>query len=401
MASLHKHPGTKFWRCSFFDPNTRKWRMVSTGCTKKSEAMAVCARMESLANQPAPRADGAVPAEAAGELLEAGLRLVQKAAKGEMTEAAGLEFVNRILKASAIETIEAKTAEQFLDSWLEGKQFSTAQRTAERYRTPVARFKESLGRRAKLSVASITKDDVEKFRRERLEQVSAGTLESDFKILKGIFERARDHGTIPVNPFAQVEIKTGDKIKKLKREAFTAGEVDLLVTAAPTDEWKTTILLGFYTGMRLGDAVLLDWDNVDFAKEKITYTASKTGSEMEVPMHPKLTKHLNRIAGDKGGKVSPKLAAVRVPGRSGLSLQFLEIMKDAGLDVMEKESTSGRKFSSRSFHSLRHGFVSAMANAEVAPELRQKLAGHRSKNVHSQYTHIEFKTLTKAVRKIK
>jgi integrase len=92
---------------------------------------------------------------------------------------------------------------------------------------------------------------------------------------------------------------------------------------------------------------------------------------------------------------------VRVPGRSGLSLQFLEIVKAAGLDSGEVASTSGRKFSTRSFHSLRHGFVSALANAGVSPEIRQKLAGHRSKDVHSKYTHLERETLKRAVRRIK
>jgi hypothetical protein len=189
MASLHKHPGTKFWRCSFYDPNVRKWRQVSTGCKTKAEAMAFLSRMEALANNQQPEA-AAVPAVAAGELVEAGLRLVQQAAKGELNEAAGLEFVNRILKASAMDTIQGKTTAQFLDSWLEGKKVAKAQRTAERYRTPVERFKTSLGKRAGLSLASITKTDVEKFRKDRLEQVGEGTLESDFKILKGIF-RAR------------------------------------------------------------------------------------------------------------------------------------------------------------------------------------------------------------------
>jgi integrase len=153
--------------------------------------------------------------------------------------------------------------------------------------------------------------------------------------------------------------------------------------------------------MRLGDAVLLEWEAVDFERGLISYKASKTRRKMEIPLHPKLLKHLERIARDQGGKVSPKLAAVRVPGRSGLSLQFLDIVKASGLNSGQKESTSGRKFSSLSFHSLRHGFISAMANQGVAPELRQKLAGHRSKDVHSKYTHLEMETLREAVRKIR
>ena len=363
--------------------------------------MAFLSRMEALANNQQPEA-AAVPAVAAGELVEAGLRLVQQAAKGELNEAAGLEFVNRILKASAMDTIQGKTTAQFLDSWLEGKKVSKAQRTAERYRTPVERFKTSLGKRADLSLASITKTDVEKFRKDRLTQVAESTLESDFKILKGIFERARKQGVlIGANPFELVEIAKGENIVRMERQAFEAGEVDMLVKAAPEREWQTAILLGFYCGMRLENAALLDWDNVDFQKQLITFTANKRGPRLEIPIHARLLKHLEQIAGDSAGKISPKLAAVKVPGRSGLSRQFIQIMRAAGLDIGTKASSTGRKFSTRSFHSLRHGFISAMANGGVAPELRQKLSGHRSKDVHSKYTHLEMETLRQAVEKIK
>jgi site-specific recombinase XerD len=50
-----------------------------------------------------------------------------------------------------------------------------------------------------------------------------------------------------------------------------------------------------------------------------------------------------------------------------------------------------------SFHSLRHSFNSAMANAGVSQELRQRLTGHASKAINDRYTHTELETLRKAV----
>jgi integrase len=57
----------------------------------------------------------------------------------------------------------------------------------------------------------------------------------------------------------------------------------------------------------------------------------------------------------------------------------------------------GRSQSSLSFHSLRHGFVSAMANAGVSSEIRQKLTGHVSAQMNAQYTHHEIEELRAAV----
>ena len=74
-------------------------------------------------------------------------------------------------------------------------------------------------------------------------------------------------------------------------------------------------------------------------------------------------------------------------------------MKKAGIvsEVTAKTGEKGRARSSHSFHSLRHSFNSAMANAGVSQELRQRLTGHASKAVNDRYTHTELETLRKAV----
>jgi integrase len=117
-----------------------------------------------------------------------------------------------------------------------------------------------------------------------------------------------------------------------------------------------------------------------------------------------LAAHLGKIAGDTGGKISPSLAKLSIAGRSGLSRQFLDIVREAGLDTgAEEKKREGkrRRFTAKTFHSLRHGFVSSMANAGVSKELRMKLAGHSSDAVASGYTHHEAARLREAVEAIK
>jgi integrase len=60
----------------------------------------------------------------------------------------------------------------------------------------------------------------------------------------------------------------------------------------------------------------------------------------------------------------------------------------------------GRTTNSKTFHALRHGFISQLANAGVAPDIRQKLAGHASAVVHGIYTHHEIETLRGAIEKL-
>jgi site-specific recombinase XerD len=77
-------------------------------------------------------------------------------------------------------------------------------------------------------------------------------------------------------------------------------------------------------------------------------------------------------------------------------------MEKAGITehITQKGGRQGRTRSSKSFHSLRHTFVSTLANSGVASELRQKLVGHSDSGVHKIYTHLEFQPFRDAVARI-
>ena len=82
-------------------------------------------------------------------------------------------------------------------------------------------------------------------------------------------------------------------------------------------------------------------------------------------------------------------------------MKFRGIMERAGIAGrilrQREENSAGRTQSSLSFHSLRHSFNSALANAGVAQELRQKLTGHASAAMNAKYTHHELDALRAAV----
>ena len=59
-----------------------------------------------------------------------------------------------------------------------------------------------------------------------------------------------------------------------------------------------------------------------------------------------------------------------------------------------------RSRTSLTFHSLRHSFNSAMANAGVSQEVRQRLTGHASAEMNKLYTHHELAPLRAAISAI-
>jgi integrase len=124
-----------------------------------------------------------------------------------------------------------------------------------------------------------------------------------------------------------------------------------------------------------------------------------------VPIHPELEDYLLlRSAPDDGRKpLFPKLYHLRSSGKSGLSSAFRRLMDRAGIDAgiaRAKTGKAGRNVSRLSFHSFRHSFTSALANAGVPAEVRRKLTGHLDDKSHSIYTHHEFATIREALEKL-
>ena len=95
-----------------------------------------------------------------------------------------------------------------------------------------------------------------------------------------------------------------------------------------------------------------------------------------------------------------QLACLESGGKRGLSRQFHELMLDYWVDRGEITNYAGRSFAKRSFHSLRHTFVSDLANSGSNPEIRRKLTCHKTASVHDLYTYFERETLRAAVRAI-
>lgn len=72
---------------------------------------------------------------------------------------------------------------------------------------------------------------------------------------------------------------------------------------------------------------------------------------------------------------------------------FTRIVKRAGIDLMIVQGKGKQKFTKRTFHSLRHGFISALANSGVSEEVRMKRTGYASSDMHKKYTHLSTEPL--------
>jgi integrase len=228
------------------------------------------------------------------------------------------------------------------------------------------------------------------------------------KIVASALGAAVKMGYIPTNPAIAVDYLPTHEAKAQKG-TFTPEEITRLLEAAPSNDWRGVILLGAFAGMRLGDAVRLKWGNVDLQVGAITLTPSKTarlGKKLTLPFHPEIEAFLLKHPAGASDDASlfPSLANLSVGGKSGASMAFSRIMQRAGIAAgiarKAEDGGAGRNVSARSFHSLRHSFITALSQANVAVELRQKLAGHSSEAQNLHYTHPQFAALREAIEKL-
>ena len=188
------------------------------------------------------------------------------------------------------------------------------------------------------------------------------------KICRVIFDLA---GMKP-NPFAN--IKKWSETNE-GRDCLELADLQKIMLAA-TGEMRTLVLVGLFTGLRLGDAVNLRWQ--DIKDNRIYKVTGKTGKPVSLGVAPLLAVEFSKLDRPADGKgfVVPELAMTYKKDPQKLCRQVRRLFEGAGIEVVEHVPGRARAVSRRGFHSLRTSFVSICARAGVPTELISQWAGH-------------------------
>lgn len=80
---------------------------------------------------------------------------------------------------------------------------------------------------------------------------------------------------------------------------ITPEEADKLIdSCAP--HMRPLVVFLLYTGARAGEALWLNWSNIDLVKRQVTFPRTKNGSPRSVPLHPRVIQELLSIKHRKG-----------------------------------------------------------------------------------------------------
>jgi integrase len=184
------------------------------------------------------------------------------------------------------------TVKDFAQAWLEEQKDVLAPKTIDSYRWAIDKhIVPAFGRR---QLQDVTIDDVAilvaKMRRDGKK---AWTIRGVLTPLSRIFAVAVRRGYRNTNPVRGLDKAERPKSDQKQMVILTSSEIAALLAAV--DGWKRTLLATLvFTGMRIGEALALTWEQVDFGRNAIVVGESKTraGEGREIVMIPSLAARL-------------------------------------------------------------------------------------------------------------
>ena len=162
-------------------------------------------------------------------------------------------------------------------------------------------------------------------------------------------------------------------------------------------EIRVIYYLGMFTGQRLKDCVLLQWQNIDMDRKRIYVKQFKTGKEVTIPMAEELFQVLTEaLEWREDQYVCPKSAARynkqnregKNVGNNLVNIDVLRVIRWIGLEPSISVPGRNKKMTVYGFHSLRHSFASFCAEAGVPKAVLLSILGTDSDIADKYYTHV-------------
>ena len=218
-------------------------------------------------------------------------------------------------------------------------------------------------------------------------------IENVHHVLESVFKRAYSEGIIQRDVTVGLVKPTKEKSS---RRALTEAEEEAAKKLMQEENGLLVALL-YYTGMRLGEALGLQWECVDFKKKVIhvrqqvnlrkgTITPPKTKESIrDIPLPDELAEML--VRGFPQAFVFPATDGTYYRNSSSNRLwrSLMERMAELGPDIETREDGS----SVLTPHYFRHNYASILYNAGVDVLSAQKFLGHANVKVTLEiYSHL-------------
>lgn len=217
-------------------------------------------------------------------------------------------------------------------------------------------------------IHEITSKSIEKFKVQRLSgPIAPGTVNRELAFLNTMFKKAVEWNDLDSSPMQNVR---NLRVPPHKDRILTRTEIIRLLSVA-NSHLKPVLIVALNTGMRMGEILKLEWENVYLMKRRIHVEDSKSGRSRDIPMNDLVVEALSvRSQDTKYVFPSPK------------TNESLKSVKSSFKRACRKAKIKGLRF-----HDLRHTSATIMIEIGVPLVTVSEILGHASIQMTMRYAH--------------
>jgi len=232
----------------------------------------------------------------------------------------------------------------------------------------------------------VTTAMADQYVRELEQKVSTPTVAHHIGTLRRVWRVLDAEGPQPWNNLRPIGQHIVVPYRRLSLE-----ECRKLATVAKTKgpEEYGSILVGYYTALRMVDVIHMRFEHVD-RKAKILNlpaprkTSRKKPAPLHIPILPELAAWLAKQPQSSDGYLFPQFVERYAKDGTFVSKKMGDIFDEAKIE----DDARGKA----SFHSLRSTFVSAMDEAGAPPRVTDIITNHAPRTMHDRYSHPDIET---------
>ena len=221
--------------------------------------------------------------------------------------------------------------------------------------------------------------------------------------IRSLLRFACREGTMDHNP--ALAVRTPKQPRTLPRH-LRPGEIETLLDAVtgtePLDARDKALLEMLYaTGLRVGELVGLDWDDIDM-RAQVLRVMGKGGKERMVPFGKHASDALDDWRSAWGGLRAARATTAQDDKDSGdpvfLNYRGRRLSARSVRRIIDRRVADAALAAGVHPHTLRHTFATHLLEGGADLRAIQELLGHSSLSTTQRYTHLEIERLQQVYR---
>ncbi|MBV6421188.1 MAG: Tyrosine recombinase XerC [Ignavibacteriaceae bacterium] len=218
-------------------------------------------------------------------------------------------------------------------------------------------------------------------------KISQSSASLYYRTIKAALTKAVTWDYLTTNPLKQIK---APKVTKSIPVFISEAELIEIILHTSSPLMKNIFTFAFYTGMRLGEILNMQWDWIDKNQNLIIIKNSdgfttKSKKERIIPIHQKVKKILDQQSINNVSNYVFMNGSVNTLNAEYVSKQFKKALRSAKLN------------DDIHFHSLRHSFASNLVQRGVNLYVVKELLGHEDIKTTQVYSHLTQKSLSAAI----